>query len=307
MTVEFGAGAPVQGNLDVRWAHGTRSRRGAPEPIFQVHEFDQHTYVLRQSKTVSYEAPFLYLLFGNDRALLLDTGATKNAPDRPLRATIDGLMATWLAGHPRDSYELVVAHTHGHNDHVAGDDQFADRPATRLVSRELQIVQQFFGFSHWPDEVVAFDLGGRLLDITGSPGHHQAAVTIYDPWSGFLLTGDTVLPGRLYAFDYPAFLDSLDRMVEFAQNRDVRHVMGCHIEMTRQPGRDYPLGCTYQPDEPPLQMTVEQLVAVRHAAHSVAGKRGRHVFDDFLIFNRPNSGDWVKLMLGGLAAKLRRR
>ena len=42
--------------------------------------------------------------------------------------------------------------------------------------------------------------------------------------------------------------------------------MGCHVEMTRTPGRDYPLGSTYQPDEPPLQMTVGQLGAVREAA-----------------------------------------
>ena len=63
--------------------------------------------------------------------------------------------------------------------------------------------------------------------------------------------------------------------------------MGCHIEMTRTPGRDYPLGALYQPDEPPLQMTVAQLVAVRDAARSVAARPGAHTFDDFIIFNGP--------------------
>ena len=43
--------------------------------------------ILRQNMAIDYEAPFLYLLFGGDRALLLDTGATASAalaaPHRP--------------------------------------------------------------------------------------------------------------------------------------------------------------------------------------------------------------------------------
>lgn len=303
--VDFATDAPVSGDLSVRWIHGTRGRRTPADPKIQVHAYDPHSYVLRQSKAVSYEAPFLFLLFGNDRALLLDTGASKK-PESLVRETVDGLLSTWLAEHPRDDYELVVAHTHGHNDHVAGDEQFGGRPATTIVSRQLAAVQEFFGFTSWPDQVVTLDLGGRVLEITGSPGHHRAAVTVYDPWTGFLLTGDTVLPGRLYAFDYPAFLATMDRMVEFAASRAVTHVLGCHIEMTTSPGRDYPLGCRYQPDEPPLQMSMEQLVAVRDAARSVAGRRGRQVFDDFQIFNSPSAGDQVRLMLGGMVARVLR-
>ena len=52
-----------------------------------------------------------------------------------------------------------------------------------------------------------------------------------------------MLPGRIYAFDFPAFLASMDRMVQFASSREVTHVMGCHMEMTSSPGRDYPPGC----------------------------------------------------------------
>lgn len=302
--VDFASASPVRGDLDVRWIHGVRGRAAGAEPKIQVHAYDPHTYLLRQSKTVSFEAPFLFLLFGNDRALLLDSGASKK-PDCGVLETVDGLIAGWLAEHPREGYELIVAHTHGHNDHVAGDELFAGRPATTVVNRELTAVQEFFGFTSWPDQTVTLDLGGRVLDILGSPGHHRAAITIYDPWTGFLLTGDTVLPGRLYVSDYPAFLATMDRMVDFAASRDVTHVLGCHIEMTTTPGRDYPLGCLYQPDEPPLQMTTEQLVAVRDAARSADGKQGRHVFDDFQIFNEPGKGDQIKLMLGGILARLR--
>ena len=305
--IDFERGAPVPGSLDVAWIHGTPSKQLDTDPKIQVHAYDAHTYILRQSKDVSFEAPFLFLLFGNDRALLLDTGATEDPGLFPLRETVDGLLERWLAKYPRPDYELVVAHTHGHGDHVAGDLQFADRRNTRVVAREVDSVQAFFGFTDWPAETVRFDLGGRVLEVLGSPGHHQAAITVYDPWTGLLFTGDTIYPGRLYARDFPAFTATLDRLVAFAETRPVTHMLGCHIEMTTQPGRDYPFGAPYQPDEPPLQMTVAQLKAVRDAAASVAGRPGVHGFDDFIIFNGPCNGAFPGVLLRGLTYKVRLR
>jgi glyoxylase-like metal-dependent hydrolase (beta-lactamase superfamily II) len=124
-----------------------------------------------------------------------------------------------------------------------------------------------------------------VLDVTGIPGHHATSLAVFDPWTGFLLTGDTVYPGRLYGFDMPTFVTSMDRLVDFAAERPVTHVMGCHIEMSRTPGRDYPMGTRYQPDEPPLQMSVAQLGAVRDATHAAAARPGVHVHDDFIVFN----------------------
>jgi hydroxyacylglutathione hydrolase len=302
--VDFVAGAPAAGSLDVRWLHGAPSKRRAHDPMIGVHSYDEHTVILRQSKSVQYEAPFLYLLFGNDRALLLDTGATADPARFPLRETVDRLIADWLGQHPRERYELIVAHTHGHGDHVAGDGQFTGRPRTTVVSRELDAVQAFFGFTDWPAQVVTLDLGGRVLEVTGSPGHHRAAITIYDPWSGFLLTGDTVLPGRLYVADYALFRASVDRMVELARTRPVTHVMGCHVEMTQVPGRDFPLGATYQPGERPLELSVARLTAVRDATIAVAGQRGVHRFDDFVIYNEPRQRDVLRLLARGLAHKI---
>jgi hydroxyacylglutathione hydrolase len=296
----------VPGNLDVAWIHG--SPRGQPDsdPPLQVHEYDPDTFVLRQSKSVSYEAPFLYVLFGDDRALLLDTGATADPAAFPLRTTVDGLIDGWLKRNPRIDYELVVAHTHGHGDHVAGDGQFADRALTTVVGKDPDSVQAWLGFSHWPDEVVQLDLGGRVLEITGSPGHHAAAISVFDPGTGFLLTGDTVYPGRLYVFDRPAFAASLDRLVAFAQARAVTHVMGCHIEMAGQPGQDYPVGTKYQPDEPPLQMTVDQLVAVRDATRAVSERPGIYPYDDFVIVNGVGVRTTIKLLLRGWVSRIRR-
>ena len=303
-------GQPVDdraGSLDVAWIHGSPAGSGLAEPPIQVHRVDERTVILRQSKAVHDEAPFMALLFGDDRALLLDTGATARSDRFPLRQTVDELLAGWLASHPHEGYELVVAHSHAHADHVAADGQFADRTLTTVVGHDVDAVRRFFGFTDaWPDERVTFDLGGRAVILIGGPGHHRSAIAVYDPWSGILFSGDTVLPGRLYAFDYPAFVATLDRLVAFTAEHPVSHVFGCHVEMTTQPGIDYPLGARFQPDERAPQMTVEQLVEVRDAAKQVADRRGVHVFDDFIIYNAPGTLDLLRLIGRGLGYRLRR-
>ena len=299
------SGAPVSGDLDVRWIHGSPSKGPGTDPLIQVHRYDQHTYVLRQSKSVHYEAPFIYLLFGNDRALLLDTGATADPARFPLRGTVDRLIASWLGDQAHgDHYQLIVAHTHAHSDHVAADGQFAGRPHATVVGTDLDSVRSFYGFSDWPTQVVTCDLGGRVLELTGIPGHHPTSVAIFDPWTGFLFTGDTVLPGRLYGNDMPEFVASMDRLVEFAGARPVTHVMGCHIEMSRRPGKDYSIGARYQPDEAPLPMTMAQLRAVRDATRAAARKPGLHVHDDFLVFNGTGRLATVKLIAHSIARRL---
>ncbi len=306
--IDFTAAAPVAASLDVRWIHGSRRKDGPQDPPIQVHACDEHTVILRQSKSVHVEAPFMYLLFGNERALLLDTGATADPERFPLRATVDRLIEDWLAAHPRAGYGLVVAHSHGHNDHVAADGQFAGRPHTTVVAREADAVRSFFGFGPaWPAEQVSLDLGGRVLTVIGAPGHHRAGVVFYDPWTGFLLTGDTVMPARLYAFDYPAFTDTIERLAAFAGTHPVTCVLGGHVEMTSRPGRDYPLSARYQPDERPLPMTVAQLTAVRDAARQASGGKGVHVFDDFVIYHLPSQKAMLRLLWGGVRNRIRPR
>ena len=73
--------------------------------------------------------------------------------------------------------------------------------------------------------------------------------------------------------------------------------------MTREPGRDYYFGCRYQPDEPPLQMTVGQLKALRDAAVSVADRTGTHRFDDFVIYHGMGVRTQLPLAARGLGGR----
>ncbi|SDP51731.1 Glyoxylase, beta-lactamase superfamily II [Arthrobacter sp. ok909] len=298
---DFTAGVPRPGDLEAAWIHGSESAKHNTDPDIQVHAYDEHTFILRQNMAVNYEAPFMFLLFGHARAVLIDTGATVSADFFPLRRIVDGLMDAWLAAHPRVGYQLLVLHTHPHGDHVAGDAQFAGRPDTVLVDAARDSAWEFFGFTDNPDggggsdggdgesdgggtvESAHVDLGGRVLECWPSPGHHNAAVTFYDRYTGFLLTGDTVYPGRLYIQDWPAFVRTIDRLIGFCSTRPVTHVLGCHIEMSREPGVDYPIYTTYQPDEPPLQMSVDDLREIRRAIDEAGGRPGRHVSPGFIL------------------------
>jgi glyoxylase-like metal-dependent hydrolase (beta-lactamase superfamily II) len=268
----------------VRWIHGSPSSKHNTDPDLQIHWYDENTVILRQNKAIDYEAPFLFLLFGELRAVLLDTGATASPDFFPLRRVVDDLMESWLADHPRSGYELLVLHTHGHGDHVAGDGQFADRPDTVLVDADKDVAWEFFGFSGDADDIKPVDLGGRVLQAFATPGHHSAAVTLYDPLTGILFTGDTVYRGRLYIVDWTAFSRSIDRLIEFCATHPVTHVIGCHIEMTRQPGIDYPVRTTYQPDEPPLEMSVAHLHAIRAALDEVGPEPALRAFDEFILW-----------------------
>ena len=91
------------------------------------------------------------------------------------------------------------------------------------------------------------------------------------------------MPGRIYAFDFPVYLDSMERTVEFARERQITHVMGCHIEMTRTPGVDYPVGWTYQPDETPLELTADHLTQIKSTLKAHNFQPGRYVLPEMII------------------------
>lgn len=277
-------------DLAVTWHAGVRRGSTASEPPIQVHHASDDLVILRQSLAVSYEAPFLYLLFGADRALLFDSGATLDAERFPLRHTVDELINGWLARHPRDGYGLVIAHSHAHSDHVAADPQFADRAATEIVGHDASDVAQFFEIADWPTSPGSIDLGGRVIRVVAIPGHEPSSIALYDEQTGLLLTGDTVYPGRLYVRDFPAFAASIERLRDFAGAHPVTAILGAHIEMSTRAKRDFPLGSTWHPHEASLPMTVGQLRAISDATAGVAGKPGAYRFADFAIYNGPSRG-----------------
>ena len=224
--------------------------------------------MLRQPACTNYEKPFLYLLIGREKALLLDTGAGGINVATP----IDSILAAWRASHGGAPRALVVGHTHAHGDHVAGDAQFQGRAGVTLVGRDTASVRAFFGFRTWPTDVVTYDLGGRTLDVLAIPGHEPSSIAVYDRASRLLLTGDTFYPGRLYVRDTAAFARSTARLAAFVKGRRVDAVLGTHIEQARTAFTDYPVGTKDQPDEDRLELARAELVSLDSAVQTMRGR-----------------------------------
>jgi hydroxyacylglutathione hydrolase len=254
------------------------------EPEMQVQRVDADTFVIRQSIKTNFEGPFLYLFFGTDKVLLLDTGAG----GLKIRPTIDGVIAKWLAEKGRKSIPLVVAHTHAHGDHIAGDGEFAGDPNVTVVGHKPDDVAAFFAIKSWPTEIVPFDLGGRVLQIIPSPGHEPAEITVYDPETKFLQMGDELYPGRLYVSggQFETYRDTIDRVVSFTKSHPVSWVMGNHIEMTRTPGRDYPMHTPSHPNEHPLELPYACLLELQGSLHKMTGIQ-LDVHKDFIVYPVP--------------------
>ena len=271
-------GGVRRGVLPDRWQ--VSGPQCQPDPKFQIHEYNPDFYILRESGCSNYEKPFLYLLFGKDKALLLDTGAGKTNVTEVVRGVIDG----WLARNRRESLPLVVAHTHAHGDHVSGDAQLKLLPGSTVVGLKPADVQTFFAITSWPTQVVQYELGDRVLDIIPIPGHEASSIAVYDRQTGVLFTGDTLYPGRLYVSDGVAFTKSIQRLVDFTDGKIVTHVLGNHIEEARTPYVDYPVGTVHQPDEHALELGRSHLLELNDALAKMRGTIVRTAMRDFTIW-----------------------
>jgi glyoxylase-like metal-dependent hydrolase (beta-lactamase superfamily II) len=259
------------------WIDGTT----AQEAPMQVQKLDEDSFVIRQSVKTNFEAPFLYLLFGQERALLIDSGAG----GLRVRDTIDPLIESWLKAHGRKQIPLIVAHSHGHGDHRKGDPEFQDRPDTIVVGVAPEEVAKFFGIGDWPKTPVSCDLGGRKLWIIPTPGHQPAHIMVFDEKTKALFSGDSLYPGRLYfpINHFAEYRDSVARAVAFTKDRQVSHLFGAHIEMTREPGKDFEDEAPAHPNERVLELPYRDLIELSAALNAMGDTGRREVHDDFII------------------------
>jgi glyoxylase-like metal-dependent hydrolase (beta-lactamase superfamily II) len=276
-----GAAPALQPPRFTHWIDGTTPN----EPETQVQRIDSDTFVIRQSVRTNFEAPFLYLLFGKERALLLDSGAG----GLKVRPTVDRLIGEWQASHGGRPIRLVVAHSHSHGDHHAGDSEFQARPDTDVVGLTPAQVASFFHVAKWPQNIGRFDLGGRVLDIVPTPGHEPAHIMVYDARTKLLFSGDMLYPGRLYVpvDQFGVFKASADRLAAFARTHPIRALLGAHIEMTATPGQDYPMEAPTHPSEHPLPLSPAVIAELQRAVDDAgpAPTIDRHA--DFIVYPRP--------------------
>lgn len=267
-----------RGDLPAKWITG--GPKCIEVPDWQVQEYNQDLYILRESGCTHYEKPFLYLFFGKERALLEDTGSGHAETAR----AVNGVISKWLARNRRESIPLVVAHSHSHGDHIAGDSQFQSLPGVTMVPLTVAGTAEFYGIRKWPDDMGQIDLGGRVIDVIPIPGHDVLSIALYDRQTGILFTGDSLYPGRIYVSDFPAFVSSNQRLVDFTRGKVVTHILGCHIEQSATPYLDYVVGTAYQPEEHPLSLSRAHLLEMNEALKELKGAAQRVALSEFTIW-----------------------
>jgi glyoxylase-like metal-dependent hydrolase (beta-lactamase superfamily II) len=258
------------GSMDVHWNPGAADCTAHPPPPLQVHRYNAQTYILRENLCTTGEAPFMYLLIGDAKALLIDTGDVTDANKVPLASTVLALLPQ--VGTAR--MPLIVVHTHGHLDHRSGDAQLVAAPDVQIVGTDLPHVTQYFGFPHWPEGTAQVDLGERTVDVVPTPGHYPSHVSYYDRATGLLFTGDFFLPGRLIIEDADADRASARRIVAFVATRPVSHILGGHVELDQQ-GNLEPLQATFRPNERSLPLDKDDLLKLPATLAGYNGIYGR--------------------------------
>jgi glyoxylase-like metal-dependent hydrolase (beta-lactamase superfamily II) len=252
----------VSGDMNLTWSEGAQDCKAHPQPPLQVHRYNAQTYILRENLCSTFEAPFMYLLIGHSRALLIDTGDVADPKQMPLAKTVMALLPRGLP--------LLVAHTHRHMDHRAGDPQFAKLPNVRVVGFDIDSVKRFYNFTQWPGGVARIDLGERIVDVLPTPGHNETEVSFYDPNTALFFSGDFLMPGRLLIDDAAADLASAKRVTAFLKDKPVRAVLGGHVEKDAK-GELLPWESQYHPNERALPMTKADLLALPAALASFNG------------------------------------
>ncbi len=279
-------GAGLQpGVLPGAWKTGGPNCLAVPD--WQVHEYNEDFYIIRESGCVHFEKPFLYLIFGDNKALLEDTGVASAADKSviPTAPVIMDLMAKWAARKKHAPVSLVVIHSHSHADHTAADAQFKQMPGVQFVAATPPEIQKAAGIANWPTDLGQIDLGNRIIDIIPIPGHDVASIALYDRVTGNLMTGDSLYPGRLgvQLAQVPTYAASAQRLADFVTTHEVAHVLGTHIEQTKTAFLDYPRGTAYQPEEHSLDLTRAHVIELNDAFIKMGNKPGPVALPEFTI------------------------
>jgi hypothetical protein len=82
-------------SIEVHWDEGAMDCKTHSQPPLQVHAYNAQTFILRENLCATFEAPFMNLLTGSSRAMLIDTGDVADASHMPLAKTVLQLLRMW--------------------------------------------------------------------------------------------------------------------------------------------------------------------------------------------------------------------
>jgi glyoxylase-like metal-dependent hydrolase (beta-lactamase superfamily II) len=213
------------------------------DPWFEVYKPAPGVFAIYEPHQA--EETIAYLIIGETRALLFDTGM--------------GISDIKKVVEEVTKLPIVVLNSHTHDDHVGGNWQFdsvygMDTEFTRKNAKgsredaQAEITpDQICGalpkgfdakeYSTRPWKISSsikdgdrISLGGRNIEVLATPGHTPDAISLFDRVNGLLFTGDTYYPAPIWLFRPETDLDAYDRSIRrlAALAPQVKLVLGAH-------------------------------------------------------------------------------
>ncbi len=239
MDINWPDSLPRAGNLQL-------GRVESVSPWFEIYKVNNDTYALLEPR--HYEEVISYLILGDERAALFDSGmGIAN-----IRAEIEQLT----------DLPVTVINSHCHHDHIGGNFRFQEIWA---FNDNFEIARIEKGYTHGecetfmqphfylnlpagfdlasyrvqPSRVTrrlrhleTIDLGGRKLTVHHTPGETPGSICLYDSRRSVLFTGDTFYPGTIWAHlgesDFERYRDSLRHLCSLLNQ--VSHLCPAHNE-----------------------------------------------------------------------------
>ena len=171
-------------------------------------QIDEHTW---EGNGYQVYNESVYLVEGNDRAVLIDAGAWMPHLDKAVAALTDKPVSVLL--------------THGHGDHVGGVTCFREAwihpDDMGLLGNPSE--QGFDGEIKFLSDGQVIDLGGRQLEVLHTPGHTSGSVTFFDREHHYGFSGDAFGSTNLLLFtnSFRTLINTCARTAEYMQKNGI--------------------------------------------------------------------------------------
>ena len=181
------------------------------EVVFR--QIDDHTWIGNGHRVYNES---LYLVEGNDRAILIDAGTR-----------IPGLDKI-VAGITSKPVTLML--THGHGDHVGGAGPFAE---VYLNAEDMEMFannqRNYQGRIKFLIDRQVIDLGGRELEVMFTPGHTAGSITFFDKANHYGFSGDAFGSTNLLVFTYLSnVVASATKVEAYMKENNIRFLFPGH-------------------------------------------------------------------------------
>ena len=203
------------------------------------------TFVLRQNPCVDYEANLVYLCWERSARCSSTPAPWKVRKPRALAGLV------WLAARARGRGQVAAAR--GAHPWSPGPSRRRRRRSPRSANTviapiESAALRQVLGFNDWPNGLAQIDLGGRIIDLIPTPGHHEDHIVFYDRKSQTAVHRGFPAAGAVVSARTSMLTSERAARVGVREDTSGEQVLGAHIELDIT-GTAVPGGATFHPNE----------------------------------------------------------